>query len=275
MSARERLAYYASIFTMVEVDATYYHPPSDRLAAMWAERTPEDFRFDVKAYALLSGHPASRDSLWDEVAGALPDEHKAKRNVYMHHLPADARARAYELFAQALAPLEEAGKLGAVFLQLPPWFVNTRANRAWLDELPGHLPGLRLAVEFRHRTWMSERSAPKTLDQLERLGIAYVCVDAPQGFASSVPPVVASTTQDLAVLRFHGHNAENWERKGISAAERFRYLYDQGELEAWVPKARELAGQARETHLVFNNCYRDYGVTNAQQMMRLLTSAGA
>jgi uncharacterized protein YecE (DUF72 family) len=272
MSAKERLAFYASIFSVVEVDATFYHPPSEQLAHLWAERTPDDFRFDVKAYGLLTGHAVQRDSLWDDIAEALPEEHAGKRRVYLRHLPDDAAARAFEAFGAALAPLEAADKLGAVFFQFPPWFTNNRDNRAYLDRLPERLPGQRIAVEFRHKSWLSERSRDLTLDQLERLGVAYVCVDGPQGFDSSIPPVLAVTQPELSVVRFHGHNADNWEREGLTAAERFRYLYSADELRAWAPRVRELAGAARETHVVFNNCYRDYGVRNAQDMKRLLNS---
>ena len=95
MSAKERLAYYASVFTMVEVDATYYYPPTEQLAWLWVERTPEDFRFDVKAYGLLTGHAVQRDSLWADVAEALPAEHADKRRIYLHHLPDDAADRAF------------------------------------------------------------------------------------------------------------------------------------------------------------------------------------
>jgi uncharacterized protein YecE (DUF72 family) len=275
MSAKERLAYYASIFSVVEVDATFYHPPTERLANLWAERTPADFRFDVKAYGLLTGHAVRRDSLWEDVAAALPAEHADKRRVYLRHLPEDAAEHAFTAFVEALAPLEEAGKLGALFFQFPPWFTNNRDNRAHLDALPERLPGRRIAVEFRHRSWLVDRSRNRTLDQLERLGLAYVCVDAPQGFDSSVPPVTAVTDPELAVVRFHGRNADTWEQEGITAAERFRYFYDSDELREWAPAVHALAGQARETHAVFNNCYRDYGVRNAQQMIALLTAENA
>ena len=194
--------------------------------------------------------------------------------MYLSHLPADAVDRAWEHFADALLPLHSAGKLGAVFFQFPEYFTNRRDNRAYLDELAERLPEYQVAVEFRHKSWLEGDSAAKTFGQLERLGLAYVAVDEPQGFASSVPPVVTATA-DLAVVRMHGHNAENWKRKGITAAERFKYLYSDDELSEWVPKVKQVAEQARETHVLFNNCYRDYGVRNAQDMIRLLTSENA
>jgi uncharacterized protein YecE (DUF72 family) len=100
--------------------------------------------------------------------------------------------------------------------------------------------------------------------------MAYVCVDEPQGFPSSVPPVLAATS-DLAVVRFHGHNRENWEKRNITPAERFRYLYSEEELAEWAPKVEGLAEQARETHVLFNNCYRDYAPKNARQFADLIS----
>ena len=269
MSAEDRLKHYASIFPLVEVDATYYFPPTEDLAGKWVERTPPDFTFDVKAYSLLTGHPTRTDSIWEEVREHLPDAQRDKRRTYVEHLPDDAVDRAFELFAEALLPLDSAGKLGAVFFQMPPWFVPNRTNRRYLESLADRLPQFRLAVEFRHAGWLDDDTADRTFDLLERHGLTYVCVDAPQGFDSSLPPVLRATT-DLAVVRFHGHNAETWEASGITAAERFAYRYDESELREWADKVANFAATASETHAVFNNCYRDYGVVNARQLGDLL-----
>jgi uncharacterized protein YecE (DUF72 family) len=270
MSAEERLRHYSSIFTLVEVDATYYHPPTRELAGLWVERTPADFRMDVKAYGLLTQHPTQVKSLWTDVAEALPDEQREKGSVYLSALPSEAVDLAWEHFADALLPLHSAGKLGAVFFQFPRWFTPRRDNRDYLRQLPQRLPEYRIAVEFRNARWLAEPDDQRrTFELLENTGLAYVCVDEPQGFASSVPPTVAATT-DLAVIRFHGHNKENWEKRNISPAERFRYLYSDDELSEWSPRVEGLAEQARETHVLFNNCYRDYGVNNARQLALLL-----
>ncbi|MDP9021239.1 MAG: DUF72 domain-containing protein [Actinomycetota bacterium] len=270
MSAEERLRYYAERFKVVEVDATYYYPPTAELAALWTERTPDDFRMDVKAFSLLTHHPASPDAVWEDVLADLPVEHQGKRRVYLSHLPSGAVDRAFEHVRTALMPLHSAGKLGAVFFQFPPWFRPGRAARDYLARLPERLPDYDLAVEFRHRSWMDGADADRTLDLLEELGLAYVCVDEPQGFETSVPPVVAATTDRLAVIRFHGHNRETWEKEGITAAERFAYLYSTEELAEWAGRVQQLSAQARETHAIMNNCYRDYGVRNAAQLAQLL-----
>jgi uncharacterized protein YecE (DUF72 family) len=117
---------------------------------------------------------------------------------------------------------------------------------------------------------MKEGKQEGTLELLRDIGATYVVVDEPQGFKTSVPPVVAATTPELALVRFHGHNLDTWQRKGISAAERFRYLYDEDELEAWVTPLKELDRGVRETHVLMNNCYQDYGVRNAHQLGTLL-----
>ncbi|CAN5270058.1 DUF72 domain-containing protein [soil metagenome] len=269
MSAEARLRFYASVFTMVEVDASYYYPPTEHLAALWTRRTPQDFRMDVKAYSLLTHHPTRRPSLWDDVVADLPAEHAGKSSVYLHHLPDAAVHRAFERFRTALMPLHSAGKLGAVFFQFPEWFTARRDTRRYLRSLPERLPDYQLAVEFRHRSWLDEPTAERTLGLLRETGLAYVCVDEPQGFASSVPPVLAATA-DLAVVRFHGHNRDTWHARNVSPAERFRYLYSDDELDRWAPRVRELAESARETHVVMNNCYRDYGVRNARQLAMLV-----
>jgi uncharacterized protein YecE (DUF72 family) len=270
MSAEARLRYYASIFTMVEVDATFYFPPAEHLVGLWAKRTPQDFRMDVKAYALLTHHPAQRKSLWGDVADHLSREHQGKQRVYLDHLAPEGVDLAWEHFRRALMPLHSAGKLGAVFFQFPPWFRPRGDTRGYLRGLRERLPDYEVAVEFRHATWMnSAADRSRTLSLLESAGLTYVCVDEPQGFDTSVPPVLA-TTSDLAVIRFHGHNKETWNARDLTPAQRFRYRYSHKELAGWAPKVQELAERARETHVVFNNCYRDYGVRNAHQLAVLL-----
>ena len=119
---------------------------------------------------------------------------------------------------------------------------------------------------------MEERNRDETLAFLRDNGLSYVAVDGPQGFPSSIPPVDA-VTAPLAVVRFHGRNAENWKKKGITAAERFDYRYSKQELLDWVPRIREVAKQAREVHLLMNNCYGDKAVNNAAELGELLFPA--
>ena len=263
----KRLAYYASQFPVVEVDATYYAPPSEKNAALWVERTPAHFTFNVKAFSLMTQHPAMVKSLPKDIRELAPE---SKTRVYPKDLPAQAIDGIFEMFASALMPLHSAGKLGYVLFQFPEWFVPGDDNRAYIVRAAERLPDFRVAVEFRRGTWMTEKSAPVTLAFLSEHNLPYVCVDMPQGFPSSVPPIVAATADDLAVVRFHGHNKKNWKAKGVTTAERFDYLYSPKELEEWAPRLEELAGQTKRLHVMFNNCYGDKGVRNAKQMASLI-----
>jgi uncharacterized protein YecE (DUF72 family) len=157
-----------------------------------------------------------------------------------------------------------------VLFQFPQWFVISRKNKDYIAECARRLKDFRIAVEFRHKTWLEERNQDETLGFLEDHDIPFVCVDMPQGFDSSLPPIAAATAKDLAVVRFHGRNTDVWTKKTETAAERFDYLYEQAELEPWVPKVKELSSQAKSTHVLMNNCYRDYAVRNARQLATLL-----
>ncbi len=267
-TAEQRLAFYAENFPLVEVDATYYSLPSERNSELWAARTPQGFAFDVKAFSLLTQHPTRVAAL---PKALRPEGGKAR--VYARDLPAAAVDEVWDRFLTALAPLHEAGRLGAVLLQFPQWFPIGERNRRYLLECAERCRPYRVSIEFRNRTWMEpESNATETLDFLRSYALPYVCVDMPQGHVSSMPPVVAATA-DLAVMRFHGHNDDGWTSKDIY--QRFGYLYSEDELRTWAPRLRELAGQARETHVLLNNCYRNYAQVNARQLADLIAGPGA
>jgi uncharacterized protein YecE (DUF72 family) len=269
----ERLQYYASRFPVVEVDATYYALPSRRLSELWVDRTPPDFVFDVKAHALLTGQPTETKRLPKAFREALPPELAAKPRLYAKDLPAELRDEVWAMFADGLAPLAEAGQLGAVFLQYPRWFFTSSENRDAIREAKAALAphGLRVAVEFRNATWFNEKNVERTLRFLEDEGIPLVMVDGPQGMKSSVPPIVATTSPELAIVRFHGRRTATWEgMRDLPTVERFRYLYDTDELRDWVPRVTEVARQAEDTHVLMNNCYANYGSTNARELARML-----
>jgi uncharacterized protein YecE (DUF72 family) len=272
MTAEERLDFYSQEFPIVEVDSTYYAPPSDRTAGLWVERTPASFTFDIKAFRLLTQHPTPPSALWKDFRSELPAEVAEKKNIYMRDLPREVQAEAVKLFRDGLMPLHSAGKLGVILFQMPPFVYPTRGSFGYLKWVAEQLEDFQLAVEFRNGRWLDEENQKDTLDFLERHNLAYVCVDEPQGFKSSVPPVVATTAR-IAEVRFHGRNSENWEKKGITAAERFRYDYSKAELAEWVPRVKSLAEQADSVSLLMNNCYADMGIKSAYLMADLLYGA--
>jgi uncharacterized protein YecE (DUF72 family) len=257
----KRLRFYARQFPLVEVDATYYALPAEQTATSWAERTPAGFTFNVKAFSLFTQHPtpvkALPTDLREAAAGAA-----GKERVYFKDVDPAVVDQAWDRFLAALEPLRQAGKLGAILLQFPPWFPIGRSRKDYIVACASRVAPRRVCVEFRNKTWMTPENQEETLGFLASHQIPYVCVDMPQGYPSSIPPVLAATS-DLAVVRMHGHS-DKWNSKDIY--ERFGYEYSEGELAEWAPKIADLASGASTAHVLFNNCYRNYAQVNAQQL---------
>lgn len=260
-NAEKRLAHYAKQFPLVEVDATYYNPPAEQTSALWVARTPDHFLFNIKAFSLLTGHPTKVSAIYKDLR---PETEK--KNLYPQDLPAQAYEDIWSRFLSALDPLVDAGKLGVILFQFPPWFTIRKSNKQYLLEVAKRCAPLRVAVEFRHSSWFEGDNRAETLEFLRRNHLPFVCVDMPQGHKSSIPPVVEATS-DLAVVRFHGHS-DKWTSKDIY--EKFGYKYSARELKHWAPKLRTLSEEAGETHVLMNNCYSDYAQTNATQLLDLL-----
>lgn len=266
-SAEERLKFYASQFRLVEVDSTYYFPPSEQTAELWAERAPDDFVFDVKAFSLLTHHPTKTKALYKDL-----DVRTDKANVYLNDLDPKVVDEVWDRFLSALDPLRLANKLGTLLFQFPPWFTIAKKNKQYILECARRAAPDQITVELRNKTWMTPENQRETLEFLEGHGLPYVCVDMPQGFVSSIPPVVAATS-DLAVIRFHGHNDAEWESGSVQR--RFAYLYSKEELKAWTPRVKELASEAKSTHVLMNNCHSSYAQQNASELAELLKNQGA
>jgi uncharacterized protein YecE (DUF72 family) len=263
----KRLRYYARQFPLVEVDATYYALPAEQTAAAWAARTPPGFTFNVKAFRLFTQHPTPVASLPTDLRPAA--EKTGKDRVYLKDVDPTVTDQAWERFFAALEPLREAGKLGAILLQFPPWFPISRANKDYVVSCAQRAAPRRVCIEFRNRTWMTPDNQEETLGFLSEHHLPYVCVDMPQGYRDSIPPVLAATDPALAVMRLHGHSSK-WESKDIQ--ERFGYRYTSEELAEWAPKIAALARDVADTQIVFNNCYRDYAQVNARELADLLNS---
>ncbi|CAL9343938.1 DUF72 domain-containing protein [Streptomyces sp. enrichment culture] len=261
--AEGRLRHYADHFPLVEVDSTYYGLPSARNSALWAERTPDGFRFDVKAFSLLTGHPTRPAALPADLRPALARHGGTRRT------PPDPALldEVWHRFAEALGPLRDAGRLGAVLFQLPPWAAPGPGVRAFLEECRARTEGWRLAVEFRHPGWWAEAGRAGTAALLGGLGMASVAVDTAPGLAGSLTPNVPVTSPELSVVRFHGRSRA-W---GTGTKEdRFRHGYTDGELREWLPRVRAHADRAAEVHVLFNNCCGDAAVRAAEAMRGLV-----
>jgi len=247
----EWLSYYARFFPTVEINSTFYRVPNEFMVRSWIERGRQrpGFEFSVKLPQVVTHESILK-----------ADGEKAAE-----------QASSFE--GICVKPLAEAGLLGAVLVQLTPYFRREgKDSLAKLRALFGMLGTdvYDYAVEFRHRTWLNERGnelAPDALEILQEFRVANAIVDGP-GF-----PATRSLTAKHAYARFHGRNYDIWfkdEGEDDYRINRYDYLYNQDQLEAWKPRLRELIDNSERARIYFNNHGRAKAVKNAFQMMDLL-----
>ncbi|MDM0037899.1 DUF72 domain-containing protein [Variovorax sp. J22G21] len=270
-TSEARLRYYASIFRLVEVDSSFYGIPAPANAKLWAERTPEAFTFNVKAFRLFTGHQTDPKVLHRDIQQTLA----TPKTLYYRDTPPEISVELWRRFREAIAPLRQAGKLGLVHFQYPPWLVCNREGHAHVAHCVEQMTGHTVSIEFRHRSWLDEAHRAGTIEFLRRLGAVHTIVDGPQGFANSVPLLAEATNPDFALVRLHGRNVDTYNIKGAeSAAERFDYDYPDQELREIMMEVVRLASKARNTHIVFNNCDEDKGQRNGITFMKMLLAHG-
>jgi len=279
LPAGERLGFYAQHFDTVEVDSTYYRLPAEEMVRRWAERTPEDFVMHVKAFGLMTRHPVKLESLPPDLRDDAPTDDKGR----VERPSREFRAEVFKRFLDALEPLRSAGKLGGILFQFPSYVVYKERSLDYLRWAREQLGNDEMLVEFRHVSWLDEEHRDETLRFLEELGATNVIVDAPRiEGAKNVSPTVLALTSSTAYVRFHGRNAETWNKRGGSASERFDYLYSDEELQEWVGPLRELAENAGQAYAFFNNNATSpdgeggrmaQAAANAKELQRLLQAA--
>lgn len=246
----QRISYYARYFSMVEVDSTFYSMQPARNFQLWADRTPDDFIFDVKAFGELTWHHRDED-----------------------HQSIAPHAETFAAYSEMIQPLRNANKLGALLFQFPPWFTYRPENLEYFSTVREMLPQDTIAVEFRHRSWVEGSNADETRAALSDNRLAYVAVDEPQIGSGSVPPIVLLTDPHFSMVRFHGRNRKMWYGKNLqSSRDRFDYLYSQDELMPWAERIQRIAERLEggQVHVVANNNAANYGIVNALDLQELL-----
>jgi uncharacterized protein YecE (DUF72 family) len=264
MPARERLPWYAEHFEAVELNSSFYALPERASVDGWAAVTPDRFTFDVKLHRLLSRHSAALDSLPPD----LRDQAETNSRGRVALTP-DLERGMLDRLLHALEPLEQAGKLGALLVQLSPSFEPRGHNLEELEPLLERVAPRTVAVELRNRSWVKEERVADTLGFLSEHGAAFVCVDTPAiDHFTAMPPIDAVTTEGLAYVRAHGRNERGYV-SGRTVAERFGHVYSDEELGEIGQRANDLARDAAEVHVMFNNNRSNDAPVAAQRMREL------
>jgi uncharacterized protein YecE (DUF72 family) len=232
IAKKDMLAYYARSFGAVEINSTYYAIPGAASFASMDRKTPDDFRFVVKAHK-------------DMTHAETPN------------------AAGFDAFMGSIGPLIDSGKLGCVLAQYPWGFKPNEVNIGRLRDLRDRLGDVRAVVEFRNSEWVND----ETFGLLRELDLGFCCVDEPQ--LKGLMPKVSVVTSETGYIRFHGRNAKNWW-KHEESHERYDYLYSEEELQEWVPKAEEVIENASDTYMFFNNHFRGKSAINARMFAGML-----
>jgi uncharacterized protein YecE (DUF72 family) len=251
LPAAARLSWYAEHFDYVEVNSTFYAIPVQRVTRRWDSETPADFLFDVKLHGLLSRHAVKAVSLPPDIRG------HAETNPNLILTPKLEQLVAERILTE-VEPLREADKLGAFLLQLSPSFSPSKHKLDELDQLTALFRDERLAIELRNRHWLAGPNRDETLEFFQNRHLPFVLVDAPESEHFTVMQMENSVTNaKLAYLRLHGRNERGYIA-GRSVAERFDYDYSEDEIAGIATRVKDLAEQAEEVHVAFNNNHSLY-----------------
>ncbi|UOQ47620.1 DUF72 domain-containing protein [Gracilibacillus caseinilyticus] len=241
----QKLKTYSSHFPVVEIDSSFYAIQSQANYRKWVEETPDNFSFVIKAFQTITGH--DRKKLTNREAKEL-----------------------VEAFITSIQPVIEAGKLNTVLFQFPPWFDVKQRHIDKLKKIKQWMGDIPIAIEFRNRSWY-EAHQQETADFLKQLQVTHTICDEPQAGQGSIP-IVTDTTNDRALIRFHGRNVHGWNNHGQEdwRAVRFLYRYNEAELQEWIERIQTIKKHVKEITILFNNNSGGDAADNAKQLLALL-----
>ena len=267
-TSEARLRYYSEHFDTVEVDSSYYAIPDRKTAYLWDERTPDNFIFHIKAYRALTGHGVDPKTLPKDIANSLPEKDRNGKLIYIKE--PSILDELSKRFRELLTPLVKSKKLGVIVFQFPPWFQYSKSKFDFILECKSKMKNLQVAVEFRHGSWLEPARRKFLFSFLRENDLTYITADEPQYGTNATIPFVPEVTTDIAYIRFHGRNSENWLKKGIETSLRYSYEYSDSELRGFIPAIYSLNKRAKLTCAMFNNCHGGFAIKNALMLKKLI-----
>lgn len=266
-TAAARLHHYAGRFPLLEWEQSFHAIPDTRMALGWLDGLPGTFRLQVRAFRLFTGHQTSPAALPEDLRLALPASLQRKSVLYYGELPAELQEALWQRFVAALAPLRQAGCLGLVHFQFPPWLLRNRAGHAHVEHCAERLSGHPLSVEFRNASWLEAGHVRETQAFEQRLGLVHTVVDEPQGLSSSIPALWDSSDPARVLVRLHG-------RKAGPASTRPGGSYEEADLEDLGLRLLRLAEPGRQVDVVVAGEDEGGSLQDAEALMRIVASLG-
>ena len=269
-SAAARLAFYASQFSLVEVNASYYAIGDPMQAYRWVEGTPDPFRFHLKAFRLFTGHPTPVASLDNDIRRAIGVADGTR--IFYTQTPPEIREELWRRFLESVEPLRMAGRLDAVHFQFPPWIRPHTGGLRLANEAVRRLTDHPVSMEWRHASWLTGSQRDATLAWQREHRVIHTIVDSPSEVDNTVPAVWEVTHPEMALVRMHGRNAAAWNAQTTASSGRFNYEYSAAELACMAQHIRTIAARAKHTHVILNTNYQDQGMRNAAALRQAVGS---
>jgi uncharacterized protein YecE (DUF72 family) len=235
---KTELAYLADYLDAVEINTSFYRPPSAAMAEKWVKQVAgkPGFLFTAKLWQRFT-HERERPWTAPEIAQ----------------------------FKEGIRPLREANRFGALLMQFPWSFTAGEPSRDWLSRLSEAFGEFPCVLEVRHASWDS----PESREFLRTAGLNFCNIDQPRARSSIGPTSFA--TGPIAYYRFHGRNAQAWFARDAGRDERYNYLYTGDELAPWAENISAMAKEVQKLFVMNNNHYRGQAVVNALQLKSALS----
>lgn len=231
------LTYLSNYFDTLEINSTFYRPPTAKMSSGWARKISHNpnFKFSIK---LWKGFTHDRENAHD------PEE---------------------KLFKEGIAPLADNHLLGALLIQFPYSFKRSSSSIHYLESLIMKFNQYPLVVEVRHASF----ARTDFFDFLKARNVGFCNIDQPIIGYSLKPS--SFLTSPVGYIRFHGRNYKNWFAENADPAHRYDYLYSSAELNPWVEKIKQMALKTTDLFVIQNNHFRGKAACNGLELKHALS----